>query len=216
MVATLNATQERLSESLASLEKALRDAEGRRQQQMKINAELESLREGREQRITEAVRAATSERADVVAKLERKREGLENEQRSVEAALATSRAQLEEITKAISPRSCESPGRLVHINVGGCVHQTTTTTLCRCGGYFQAMFSGRFDLVPAANGAFFIDRDGSQVWRILSFLRTGDLPMPEDSDSIAELRREADFYGIVPILRILDGPSYARVSSLSD
>ena len=59
-----------------------------------------------------------------------------------------------------------------------------------------AMFSGRFELKPYADGAFFIDRDGTHFRYILNYLRTGKLTLPEDKTLVKELLEEAEFYQI--------------------
>ena len=65
------------------------------------------------------------------------------------------------------------------------------------------MFSGRFDIKPAEDGSFFIDRDGTHFRHILNYLRTGQLIVPKDEILRVELLAEADFYQIEGIVKPL-------------
>jgi uncharacterized protein YjbI with pentapeptide repeats len=58
-----------------------------------------------------------------------------------------------------------------------------------------AMFSGRHELIPDKEGAYFIDRDGTHFRYILNYLRDGDAAyIPNDKMVLEELFREANFY----------------------
>ena len=63
-----------------------------------------------------------------------------------------------------------------------------------------AMFSGRFEVKPSEDRAFFIDRNGKHFRFILNCLRTGKLPLPKGATFLDELAEEAEFYRIQGIL----------------
>jgi len=70
------------------------------------------------------------------------------------------------------------PGEVIDLNIGG-THMITTSrqTLCQVkDSSLEAMFSGRHN-VTTHNGRVFIDRDGEAFCAMLSFLRTGKVPM---------------------------------------
>lgn len=60
-----------------------------------------------------------------------------------------------------------------------------------------AMFSGKFALIPDAEGCFFIDRDGSLFHHILAFLRSARLPGELSAETRRALVLECEFYGLV-------------------
>ena len=59
-----------------------------------------------------------------------------------------------------------------------------------------AMFSGKFEMRPSEDGAFFIDRDGTHFQVILNYLRIGKLTLPANAVNLGELEAEANFYQI--------------------
>jgi len=61
-----------------------------------------------------------------------------------------------------------------------------------------AMFAGRgFKVEPDEEGAFFIDRDGTQFRHILNYLRSGKIFVPEDPDTFHELLEELEFFQVM-------------------
>ena len=90
---------------------------------------------------------------------------------------------------------------MVKLNVGGHYFTTSLQTLIKDPNSMLAvMFSGEFDMKPAEDGAFFIDRDGTHFRFILYYLRTGQLSLPEGATALKELEAEAKFYQIQGIL----------------
>ena len=67
-----------------------------------------------------------------------------------------------------------------------------------------AMFSGKFEMKPAEDGAYFIDRDGTHFRFILNYLRNGELILPDGATFLKELEAEAKFYQIRGILEELN------------
>ena len=94
---------------------------------------------------------------------------------------------------------------IIELNVGGCSYTTSKTTIL---SYPDSMLSRMISgLIPTATDnkqRIFIDRDGPLFRHILNFLRDKNLNLPSDFSEYAQLRQEADFYRIEPILTYLD------------
>ena len=76
----------------------------------------------------------------------------------------------------------------IQLNVGG--HRFTTslhTPTKDPNSMVAAMFSGKFEMKPSEDGAFFIDRDGTHFRFILNYLRNGELTLPEGATFLKEL-----------------------------
>lgn len=88
--------------------------------------------------------------------------------------------------------------KMVRLNVGGQLFTTSLTTLnSQPDSMLGAMFSGRHGLFQDKDGAYFIDRDGSEFRHVLNFLRDGESCfLPEDSVELEELLKEAEYYQI--------------------
>ena len=93
----------------------------------------------------------------------------------------------------------------IKLNVGGHHFTTSLQTLTKDpNSMLAAMFSGKFEMKPSEDGAFFIDRDGTHFRFILNYLRNGELILPEGATFLKELEAEAKFYliqGIVDELK---------------
>ena len=90
---------------------------------------------------------------------------------------------------------------IVKLNVGGHYFTTSLQTLTKDpNSMLAAMFSGKFEMEPRGDGAFFIDRDGTHFRFILNYLRTGKLTLPDGAKFLKELAEEAEFYQIQGIL----------------
>ena len=93
----------------------------------------------------------------------------------------------------------------IKLNVGDHYFTTTRQTLTKDpNSMLAAMFSGKSDMKPAEDGAFFIDRDGTHFRFILNYLRTGKLTFPEGEKAFKELQEEAEYYQIKGILDELE------------
>ena len=89
----------------------------------------------------------------------------------------------------------------VKLNVGGHHFTTSVQTITKDpDSMLAAMFSGKFEMKPSEDGAFFIDRDGTHFRFILNYLRNGELILPEGVTCHKELEAEAKFYQIQGIL----------------
>ena len=89
----------------------------------------------------------------------------------------------------------------INLNIGGRRFTTSLQTLTKDpNSMLAAMFSGKFEVKPAEDGAFFIDRDGKHFRFILNYLRNGELILPEGATFLKELEAEAKFYQIQGIV----------------
>ena len=104
----------------------------------------------------------------------------------------------------------------VNLNIGGQHFTTSIQTLTKDpDSMLAAMFSGRFELNPCEDGAFFIDRDGTHFRYILNYLRTGKLNLPENTTFEKELLEEAEFYQIQGMIdKLVPNESTLAVASI--
>jgi hypothetical protein len=126
-------------------------------------------------------------------------------------------AKLEE-EKAAMQNTHTFQNNIILLDVGGHKFTTSLQTLTSVPGtYFASLISGRFELTLNAEGAYFIDRDGSHFRHILNFMRE---PVEEgytlSSDVTeghrGELTKELEFYGLLD--RMLPMPSPFRVQDI--
>lgn len=86
---------------------------------------------------------------------------------------------------------------IIDLDIGG-THQITTTraTLCRFkNSGLAAMFSGKFPL--KCNGdRVFMDRDGEPFCKLVSYLRTGNLPTIPDKQQYHLFKNEMEYWQI--------------------
>jgi hypothetical protein len=112
-----------------------------------------------------------------------------------------------------------SGGSRIKLDVGGQIFATSLSTLTsEKGSYFEALFSGRWEVKPQEDGCYFIDRDPIVFRHVLNYLR-GQPPTPDmlSSQELHLLKADADFYhlpGLVEYLnslryRFISGPNYA-------
>ncbi|OXA59035.1 BTB/POZ domain-containing protein KCTD3 [Folsomia candida] len=91
---------------------------------------------------------------------------------------------------------------IINLNVGGTRFSTSYTTLTWVpDSFFTALLSGRISSLKDDSGAFFVDRDPALFSIILNYLRTRDVDMR--SVDMRALRNEAEFYGILPLVKRL-------------
>jgi hypothetical protein len=88
------------------------------------------------------------------------KEDAETEAAEIMRAARAERAALD-AEKAAMERTFRFQTSKIQLDVGGCRFTTSLATLTSMPNtYLSAMFSGRFELAPDAEGVFFIDRDG--------------------------------------------------------
>ncbi|RZF43067.1 hypothetical protein LSTR_LSTR001245 [Laodelphax striatellus] len=93
-------------------------------------------------------------------------------------------------------------GEIVYLNVGGTRFSTSRQTLMWIpDSFFTALLSGRIASLKDETGAIFIDRDPRLFAIILNYLRTRDIDLK--NVEIRSLRHEAEYYGIVPLVKRL-------------
>ena len=110
---------------------------------------------------------------------------------------------------------CKDSG-IVTLDVGGVSFKTSVETLTK--GYchmLAAMFSGRLPVVEEKDGSVFIDRDAKHFGTILNFLRDGIVALPETKRELAELKTEAEYYGIMDLVKMCgDNLYYERYTKI--
>ncbi|XP_064621992.1 BTB/POZ domain-containing protein KCTD3-like [Lineus longissimus] len=95
-----------------------------------------------------------------------------------------------------------SQGEIIHLNVGGTRFSTSRQTLTWVqDSFFTSLLSGRISSLRDETNAIFIDRDPKLFSIILNYLRTKDVNL-RDVDC-STLRHEAEYYGIIPLVRRL-------------
>ena len=118
------------------------------------------------------------------------------------AELAKSRGALDREIAAMQRHEEQHKGR-VELDVGGVRYVTSVETLRRVPWtFFDAYFSGRYQLDRSEDGSVFIDRDGSLFGHVLEYLRDGVVSVAEDAGRLGpddvgllmRLRREFSFY----------------------
>eukprot|EP01104_Vermistella_antarctica_P011433 TRINITY_DN3192_c0_g1_i1.p1 TRINITY_DN3192_c0_g1~~TRINITY_DN3192_c0_g1_i1.p1 ORF type:complete len:227 (-),score=29.37 TRINITY_DN3192_c0_g1_i1:182-862(-) len=94
------------------------------------------------------------------------------------------------------------------LNIGGKIYWTTRSTLCRDkNSMLAAMFGGRhsgFECERDDRGAHLIDRDGTYFSYVLNYLRDGEIELMPDEHKLALLLREAKFYQVAGLVKIID------------
>jgi len=94
---------------------------------------------------------------------------------------------------------------IIEFNVGGFSYTTSRTTITSFqDSMLTRMCSGLIPTATDSQSRIFIDRDGPLFRHILNYLRDKRLNLPENFSELAQLRQEADFYGIEPLLNDLD------------
>jgi len=119
------------------------------------------------------------------------RQNIENERKQLQDAKESFAKEKQDMAKLHKQQNS-----IVKLDIGGHMYKTSVTTLTTLSGYFQVMFSGRYEVQKDEDGAIFIDRDGSLFKYILNFLRQGKVPKQLAPLDIEELLSEAEYYQI--------------------
>jgi len=118
-----------------------------------------------------------------------------------------------------SPPATSSTSRsateIIHLNVGGRRFSTSRQTLTQVQDtFFTGLLSGRIQTTKDETGAIFIDRDPDLFRLILNYLRNRSLSF--ENVNFKELRHEAEFYGISPLVKKLSLCADLDVSGCGD
>lgn len=102
-----------------------------------------------------------------------------------------------ELTKQQADSTAVPEAHIYEINVGGQTTVTTTrTTLAKFpNSALAALFSGRHR-IPYYKGQVFIDRDPAPFCHMISFLRTGKVPVFETANEEIEFLEELEYWQI--------------------
>ncbi|KAM6440712.1 BTB/POZ domain-containing protein KCTD8 [Liasis olivaceus] len=120
---------------------------------------------------------------------------------------------------AAAAAGCAFP-EVVELNVGGQVYVTRHSTLLSVPDSTLArMFSPRRsaprELPRDSRARFFIDRDGFLFRYVLDYLRDKQLALPEHFPEKERLLREAEFFQLAELVKLLS-PRVAKQGSLND
>lgn len=98
----------------------------------------------------------------------------------------------------------EKPEKPISFNVGGIKYLTTLSTLREePENLLLEMLSGKF-LVTKHKNAIFLDRDGESFRYVLDYLRNTEAWVPPSKADLDSLIREADFYLLPGMKKILE------------
>lgn len=87
--------------------------------------------------------------------------------------------------------------KIIKLNVGGTIYQTTIKTLTSDkNSLLYLMFNDKFNLLNDSNNNIFIDRDGDIFSYVLSYLRTGYIPQNISDDLKNRLKIEFEYFSI--------------------
>lgn len=102
----------------------------------------------------------------------------------------------------VAQRQSGSQDEVVELSVGGQLHSTTRSTLCRVpGSYLESIFSGRHSLPSDGVGRPFIDRDPALFATFINWLRDPVANAIDIDGQTPEFAKEADFYGLQAAIR---------------
>ncbi|XP_012689365.2 BTB/POZ domain-containing protein KCTD12b isoform X2 [Clupea harengus] len=107
---------------------------------------------------------------------------------------------------------------IVELNVGGQVYITRYSTLTSvpdsllCQMFSQKSTKG---LARDTKGRFFVDRDGFLFRYILDYMRDQQLVLPDHFPERGRLQREAEFFNLPDLVKIL-APKISKQNSLGD
>ncbi|KAL6077563.1 BTB/POZ domain-containing protein kctd14 [Balamuthia mandrillaris] len=131
-------------------------------------------------------------------------EGMKQASIYLQEQLESQRTKLESEKKVVTQIVTSQEGQ-VELDVGGVHYTTSLAVLTRYpDSMLGAMFSGRYNMTPNAQGRYFIDRDGQLFYYVLHFLRNGTILMPQEPQQQALLRLDIEFYQLQAMLSAYD------------
>uniref|UniRef100_A0A8D0BG02 BTB domain-containing protein n=1 Tax=Salvator merianae TaxID=96440 RepID=A0A8D0BG02_SALMN len=120
--------------------------------------------------------------------------------------------------------SCAKPNEdlvfpeIIELNVGGQVYITRHSTLSSVpGSLLWEMFTQKNSqfLARDSKGRFFVDRDGFLFRYILDYMRDQQLVLPEHFPERGRLQREAEYFRLPELVKIL-APKISKQNSIGD
>ncbi|XP_030065039.1 BTB/POZ domain-containing protein KCTD12-like isoform X1 [Microcaecilia unicolor] len=121
--------------------------------------------------------------------------------------------------------SCPKPGEdlpsfseIIELNVGGQVYITRYPTLVSIpGSLLWEMFNQKNarSLARDSKGRFFVDRDGFLFRYILDYMRDQQLVLPDHFPERSRLQREAEFFKLPELVKML-APKISKQNSIGD
>ncbi|XP_008498294.2 BTB/POZ domain-containing protein KCTD12 [Calypte anna] len=122
------------------------------------------------------------------------------------------------------PAGCAKPSEdfsfpeIIELNVGGQVYITRHPTLVSVpGSLLWEMFTQKNarTLARDSKGRFFVDRDGFLFRYILDYMRDQQLVLPEHFPERSRLQREAEYFMLPELVKLLS-PKLSKQNSLGD
>ncbi|NXM52928.1 KCD16 protein, partial [Illadopsis cleaveri] len=107
---------------------------------------------------------------------------------------------------------------IIELNVGGQVYITRHPTLVSVpGSLLWEMFTQKNvrSLARDSKGRFFVDRDGFLFRYILDYMRDRQLVLPEHFPERGRLQREAEYFMLPELVKLL-APKLSEQNSLGD
>ncbi|XP_010725248.1 BTB/POZ domain-containing protein KCTD16-like, partial [Meleagris gallopavo] len=107
---------------------------------------------------------------------------------------------------------------IIELNVGGQVYITRHPTLISVpGSLLWEMFTQKNvrSLARDSKGRFFVDRDGFLFRYILDYMRDQQLVLPEHFPERSRLQREAEYFMLPELVKML-APKLSKQNSLGD
>ncbi|NWX03287.1 KCD12 protein, partial [Caloenas nicobarica] len=107
---------------------------------------------------------------------------------------------------------------IIELNVGGQVYITRHPTLVSVpGSLLWEMFTQKNvrSLARDSKGRFFVDRDGFLFRYILDYMRDQQLVLPDHFPERSRLRREAEYFMLPELVKML-APKFSKQNSLGD
>eukprot|EP00741_Cyanophora_paradoxa_P001923 tig00000523_g1862.t1 len=190
---TFATAEELVNQLAADLRSALRDCQERCQRSLQgcIRSQTQGL---------EAERA-------LLQRMRAERAGLDEAAVRLEAERTHLRRLVDEyeMEKLVTQQANGWHEDKVVLNIGGRRFETSKSTLTRLSDtFFGCLLGGNFAVKREADGAVFVDRDGTCFEYVLNYLRDGtDAVLPDDPHVLQRLEREAKFYQLSELEALL-------------
>lgn len=128
-------------------------------------------------------------------------------------------AEMAQATERRVESSTSAFPEIIELNVGGQIYVTRHSTLLSVpNSLLWSMFKehNSSQLTRDSKGRYFIDRDGFLFRYILDYLRDKDLALPEYFKERASLQKEAEFFHLPDLARLLRPPQVSKENSIGD
>ena len=105
--------------------------------------------------------------------------------------------------------------KVIDLNVGGYFYSTTFETLKKEDNMLIEMLETNTSLLcKDSKDRIFIDRDGKLFRYVLDYLRNKTVVLPDNFTERASLRREAEYYNLENMLKLIDMSEMAQDATM--